>query len=255
VSRLLDRREAESVAELRVVEGRRLDAMQAAVWDTAVRGDLDAIKAVLGIMARRARLFGLDMPTTLAVGVSEVEFGARAAELLAVVGSEPLRELASVAVSARALPDATTAAMPDVGLVYDGEVDEEWSNVGADSAPCLGSLRLADDEPTEIIAGLGMPSETPEDVSLVGRTPPPTAESLPGPPQAENDADGDQPEPEPEPAAIGPLRPGTRRIPASAVLGRDGAPVRGMSRRITDGPPGRYDPLAGLHTSDGHPIR
>ena len=132
VSRLLDRREAESVEELRMVEGCRLDAMQAAVWDAALHGDLDAIKAVLGIMARRARLFGLDKPTAVAVGISETEFAAQAAELLAVLGPEPLRELAqSVPESVRALPGAATAAVP--GVVYGGEVDEGWSNLGVRS--------------------------------------------------------------------------------------------------------------------------
>jgi hypothetical protein len=60
-----------------VVEGRRLDAMQTAVWDAASGGDTDAIRAVLGIMARRAKLFALDAPQRLAVGISETEFARR----------------------------------------------------------------------------------------------------------------------------------------------------------------------------------
>lgn len=38
------------------------DGMQRAVWAAATSGDTDAIKSVLAIMVRRARLFGLDMP-------------------------------------------------------------------------------------------------------------------------------------------------------------------------------------------------
>lgn len=69
------------------MEGRRLDELQRGVWDAAFGGDLDAIKAVLGIMGRRAKLFGLDAPTTVPVGgISEAEFAHQVAELLTVIG-------------------------------------------------------------------------------------------------------------------------------------------------------------------------
>ncbi|TSD98881.1 hypothetical protein FOV72_03760 [Gordonia rubripertincta] len=86
VTRLLDRREAEGVAELRAVEGDRLDALQAAAWDAAVSGDLDAIKTVLSVIDRRCRLFGLNAPMPVAVaaavGISDVTWAEQVAELL-----------------------------------------------------------------------------------------------------------------------------------------------------------------------------
>jgi orotate phosphoribosyltransferase-like protein len=52
----------ESVAsEMRALEGERLDALQYAIWEKAMSGDLRAVSSVLGIMQRRARLYGLDI--------------------------------------------------------------------------------------------------------------------------------------------------------------------------------------------------
>ena len=51
---------AEPIEAIRSVESLRLDQMLAAVWPRAKDGDLQAISAVLQIMARRARLLGLD---------------------------------------------------------------------------------------------------------------------------------------------------------------------------------------------------
>ena len=57
--------------------------MQRGVWDKAEAGNLDAIKTVLAIQARRSRLFGLDAPIGVAVGgITASEFGTRAAELI-----------------------------------------------------------------------------------------------------------------------------------------------------------------------------
>lgn len=63
VTTALKRREAEAVDELRQLEGMRLDALQAAVWPAAMAGDVQAVRAVVTISERRARLFGLDAPT------------------------------------------------------------------------------------------------------------------------------------------------------------------------------------------------
>jgi hypothetical protein len=55
-----------AAAHLRSVEAERLDRLQAAVWPRAVAGELRAVDRVLSIMARRARLLGLDaQPDTL----------------------------------------------------------------------------------------------------------------------------------------------------------------------------------------------
>ena len=48
--------------ELREIEADRLDRLQRFTWPLAVQGDLRAIETILRIMARRARLLGLDMP-------------------------------------------------------------------------------------------------------------------------------------------------------------------------------------------------
>jgi len=65
VQRALTRIPAESVEEMRLLEGARLDAMSAAIWPTAVTGDEKAILVMVRIMERRARLFGLDAPVRM----------------------------------------------------------------------------------------------------------------------------------------------------------------------------------------------
>lgn len=60
VAALLDRVESDAADELRVLEGRRLDMLQAAVWPSALEGHLPAVDRVVRISERRARLFGLD---------------------------------------------------------------------------------------------------------------------------------------------------------------------------------------------------
>jgi Rad3-related DNA helicase len=54
--------EAQAVANLREVEGQRLDRLQAAVWAKALKGDVKAIETVLKVITQRAKLFGLDAP-------------------------------------------------------------------------------------------------------------------------------------------------------------------------------------------------
>jgi len=53
----------EAADEMRAVEQERLNAMHLAVWNRALRGDVQAIGTVLGIMQARARLFGLFIET------------------------------------------------------------------------------------------------------------------------------------------------------------------------------------------------
>ena len=59
VFKALDDREAEDVDHLRAIELARLDALQVALWDRAMDGDVEAVLAVLRIMDRRIRLLGL----------------------------------------------------------------------------------------------------------------------------------------------------------------------------------------------------
>lgn len=87
VMRALSRQGAEEVANLRMVEGARLDALHSAVWDQALTGEYAAINALLKIMERRARLFGLDQPQRVAVRSTQeldVEIEAMLAELAAL---------------------------------------------------------------------------------------------------------------------------------------------------------------------------
>src|SRR5262245_34596354 len=53
-------RRAEQAAEITRLELLRLDALHRVAWKKAMRGHLPSIDRVLGIMARRARLLGLD---------------------------------------------------------------------------------------------------------------------------------------------------------------------------------------------------
>jgi hypothetical protein len=47
---------------LRLTETERLDALQLALWPAAMQGDVATVDCILRLMARRARLLGLDAP-------------------------------------------------------------------------------------------------------------------------------------------------------------------------------------------------
>ncbi len=59
----LNARRAEQAGELTRLECERLDKLTAVLWPAATAGNVDAIDRLLKIMARRARLLGLDAPT------------------------------------------------------------------------------------------------------------------------------------------------------------------------------------------------
>jgi predicted transcriptional regulator len=52
----------EDVESYRLLELDRLDALQRAIWDKAIDGNLNALDRVLAIMSRRSKLLGLDAP-------------------------------------------------------------------------------------------------------------------------------------------------------------------------------------------------
>ena len=52
--------------DLRTLELARLDALQAAVWEQALRGEVAAIDCVLRIMGKRIGLLGLSAPAAVA---------------------------------------------------------------------------------------------------------------------------------------------------------------------------------------------
>ena len=60
VSDALAAREVEAVEDLRFLERARLDALQVALWDAAMTGDVKAAQGVLAIIMARVRLLGLN---------------------------------------------------------------------------------------------------------------------------------------------------------------------------------------------------
>lgn len=58
----VEQREAEAVEDHRALELVRLDALQVAVWEKAMTGDLKAAGMVLRIIEQRSRLLGLEKP-------------------------------------------------------------------------------------------------------------------------------------------------------------------------------------------------
>jgi hypothetical protein len=50
----------------------RLERLHRAHWDKALAGDMEATDRIIKLMNRRAKLLGLDVPTTLGVNVNKV---------------------------------------------------------------------------------------------------------------------------------------------------------------------------------------
>ncbi|OZD66691.1 hypothetical protein CH272_08275 [Rhodococcus sp. 05-340-1] len=89
VESLLSRVEHASVDQYRVIELARLDELQAGLWKAAIGGDVKAVNAVLGVVDRRVKLLGLNMPDRLVVAqhtVSSEEFAVEAAKLMTEIG-------------------------------------------------------------------------------------------------------------------------------------------------------------------------
>ena len=89
VQRNLDRREAESIDELRAVHSARLEAVLLAFWPSSTSGDTDAARIVPRTLDSRAKLYGLDALTRVAVGptISDVDFANEAARLIESIAS------------------------------------------------------------------------------------------------------------------------------------------------------------------------
>lgn len=95
VDRLLCRIEHEGVAEMRRLEGQRLDQLQAAHWDAALSGDVDSTKVMLQVIDRRCKLFGLNAPMAVRVApeITDAEFAEQVVELIGLIGPEDLAEV------------------------------------------------------------------------------------------------------------------------------------------------------------------
>lgn len=77
----------EPAEDVRKLELMRLDRMFLAIWTEAKRGDLSAVEKALAIMARRAKLLGLDAPTTMLHMEVTVDWDSLTREELARIAS------------------------------------------------------------------------------------------------------------------------------------------------------------------------
>ena len=123
VSKALSERQAENIDLLRVVEGDRLDALQAALWDQAMAGDLRAVAMIRRIIESRIRLFGLDqrpdgnagLPTSLVVGAPEGNPGEATDDVPSVCGMNEvagvMRARSPAASHGRSIPTAATTGL------------------------------------------------------------------------------------------------------------------------------------------------
>lgn len=73
---------AESAEQLRELECQRLDAMRAALWPDAMKGDEQKIDRLIRISARFAALMGLDAPARSELKVSDADIDAEVARTL-----------------------------------------------------------------------------------------------------------------------------------------------------------------------------
>jgi hypothetical protein len=110
-----------------------LNSLITGAFDEAQGGDNDARMFVLRCLEHAAKLDGLYAPARVQVGISETEFGAQAAALLAAIGGvspgqNALREIARLP-SARPVIDTTIEPSPPPGP-FDG-VDGGVDVVGA----------------------------------------------------------------------------------------------------------------------------
>lgn len=88
VQRNLDRREAESIDELRAVHSARLEAVLLAFWPAAQGRDTDAARVILRTLDSLAKLHGLYAPTRVTgAPMSTIEFANEAARLIESIAS------------------------------------------------------------------------------------------------------------------------------------------------------------------------
>lgn len=112
--------------------------MTRANYPAALQGDMAAQSAIVKCLEHEAKLFGLYAPTRVSVGVSDTEFAAQAAELIAALGLEPPKELRSADVI-DVETDDTIAHAPDGSDVTNDpapipshpkdDTDDHWADV------------------------------------------------------------------------------------------------------------------------------
>jgi hypothetical protein len=67
IYRASERMLREAIDEFRELENSRLDRLQAAVWQSAMQGNAQAVTSVVKVMERRAKLNGLDAPQQVVI--------------------------------------------------------------------------------------------------------------------------------------------------------------------------------------------
>jgi hypothetical protein len=132
---------AESAEDMIARQRSILFDIQRANYSAAASGDIDAAKVILSTLEREARLFGLDAPTRVNVGVSDVEFAEKTASLIQSLGLQPPRELAVMSARVRETLDGEVVEDDDPfgrsdsgGVALEGPVVVErpcegWSNI------------------------------------------------------------------------------------------------------------------------------
>lgn len=117
--------------------------IQRANYSAAASGDIDAAKIILSTLEREAKLFGLDAPTRVNVGVSDVEFAEKTASLIESLGLQPPKELIrddrvleAEVISADAEPESQDTSADAEPESQDASADAEpeprapgWSNL------------------------------------------------------------------------------------------------------------------------------
>ncbi|KKM17461.1 hypothetical protein LCGC14_1675500 [marine sediment metagenome] len=125
VSRAVSRRRkrilSPLIAEERKMQCDRLDAMLKGLWEQAITGDVKAVQSVLGIMARRASVMGLDKGREDSIPREEVE---RTISMMGVVLQQFIPEEKRDEFRAalrRSIRGLDVAKMVDVPVVIEAE--------------------------------------------------------------------------------------------------------------------------------------
>uniref|UniRef100_A0AB39AL08 Rnase E n=1 Tax=Mycolicibacterium phage phi1_186018 TaxID=3236641 RepID=A0AB39AL08_9CAUD len=118
--------------------------IQRANYPAMMRGDKDAAATILRALDREAKLLGLDAPTRILAGVSDVEFANEAARLIErITALDPttMKELGRATNSAPRVIDAESTDLPDdeAGAAQAAPLsgpgasaddgDDDWSNI------------------------------------------------------------------------------------------------------------------------------
>ncbi|WP_457095116.1 hypothetical protein [Mycobacteroides abscessus] len=118
--------------------------VQKANYKKMLEGDVDAARLILSSLEREAKLFGLDAPTRVNVGVSDIEFAEKTAALIESVGGTPPADLLK-AIGHRA-GAAGNGAVIDAEVVAEDRAEDAAEPVAPAAAPAPGWQPVAADE-------------------------------------------------------------------------------------------------------------